>query len=690
MEKCGQCRKDKKKERDPSQPCDRCRSVGAQCSPSTRKKRRTGDDEALPLDVTAIAPPSSHGRDRSPAGEEDDTAVASWPRDQLIKRVQQLEEENKNATEVITSTEQQIAEMEQEKMQLMQDVQTRHAYICDLERKQEEMIATHTIETGELRKKISVLTNYVQTFENAAAPAWTHDQIIDAISVLRLVKMRDSIIKEFQNTVDELFGYDAISEAYRAASLENGRDMIYERSHRDLFRITDQLLKLVGSRLDELKPLNSNGLSPEVAALMHARRQIILPEVAPPSYIQRLWGINTVSLDDLCSSNDLGAAFLALLNPPKTLLSDRYIQKFNSIFTTLLHRVSRLPDCLGVSFPKEILDCPVFFDEASLAALGSLSSLGAMATQRDCTGSTILHILVGTGQSTDPLTLLILDKVLKAVEINEQDLLGRTALHLAVGNGPASASTARMLMREGADPTLRTIYGHTPLHYAAALGNTEVCQLIIDSGFDANPEDITGRTPLFYAISRQTAATTKLLIQHISPGMTVDWNPTNCLLYEAVKHGTEETALEVMSYTDWKHSPALMAHKGGATLLHLAVNRRSRRLTSTIMKEMGDQVNAVGLRELPALSLAVELGDLDIVQLLLSHPRVDAGALNAMWWTPLHFAARKGDMEIAQVLAKRRDCGLLNRNKLGHTAYDFAVHEGHVEIAEMLKELMEM
>lgn len=46
--------------------------------------------------------------------------------------------------------------------------QNYESYVNELERKHEEMISTHTIETGELRKKISVLSNHVQTLEGAA------------------------------------------------------------------------------------------------------------------------------------------------------------------------------------------------------------------------------------------------------------------------------------------------------------------------------------------------------------------------------------------------------------------------------------------------------------------------------------------------------------------------------------------
>jgi len=64
--------------------------------------------------------------------------------------------------------EEQITKMEQDMANLMREKQSYQAYIHEMERKQEQMIADHTIETGELRKKISVLTNHVQSMESAA------------------------------------------------------------------------------------------------------------------------------------------------------------------------------------------------------------------------------------------------------------------------------------------------------------------------------------------------------------------------------------------------------------------------------------------------------------------------------------------------------------------------------------------
>lgn len=55
----------------------------------------------------------------------------------------------------------QLGEMFREKQQSLQVIE-------HLKFEKEEMVRTHTIETGELRKKVSVLTNHVQSLENAA------------------------------------------------------------------------------------------------------------------------------------------------------------------------------------------------------------------------------------------------------------------------------------------------------------------------------------------------------------------------------------------------------------------------------------------------------------------------------------------------------------------------------------------
>ena len=87
------------------------------------------------------------------------------------QHTERLEDEKKHFSEAINSLEDTIVKMEREMQKLALEKQNYESYSRELERKQEEMISRHTIETGELRKKISVLTNEVQSMSHAATTA---------------------------------------------------------------------------------------------------------------------------------------------------------------------------------------------------------------------------------------------------------------------------------------------------------------------------------------------------------------------------------------------------------------------------------------------------------------------------------------------------------------------------------------
>ncbi|KAK0612899.1 hypothetical protein B0T17DRAFT_593158 [Bombardia bombarda] len=80
---------------------------------------------------------------------------------------ERLEDEKKHFTEIISGLEDQVTKLERDMAQLLSEKRDYEDYIAEMEAKQAEMIGRHTIETGELRKKVSVLTNHVQALESA-------------------------------------------------------------------------------------------------------------------------------------------------------------------------------------------------------------------------------------------------------------------------------------------------------------------------------------------------------------------------------------------------------------------------------------------------------------------------------------------------------------------------------------------
>lgn len=84
------------------------------------------------------------------------------------QHTERLEDEKKQFTELIGQMEADIDDLRSQMEQLVIEKQQYGEYIERLNMEKEELIRDHTIETGELRKKINVLTNHVQTLESTA------------------------------------------------------------------------------------------------------------------------------------------------------------------------------------------------------------------------------------------------------------------------------------------------------------------------------------------------------------------------------------------------------------------------------------------------------------------------------------------------------------------------------------------
>ncbi|KAH6610498.1 basic-leucine zipper domain-containing dna binding domain [Trichoderma cornu-damae] len=86
------------------------------------------------------------------------------------QHTERLEDEKKHFTVVITDMEEELASLKAKVEQLMLEKQQCVDYIETLTLEKDEMIRTHTIETGELRKKVGVLTDHVQRLESSIPP----------------------------------------------------------------------------------------------------------------------------------------------------------------------------------------------------------------------------------------------------------------------------------------------------------------------------------------------------------------------------------------------------------------------------------------------------------------------------------------------------------------------------------------
>jgi hypothetical protein len=96
------------------------------------------------------------------------------------------------------------------------------------------------------------------------------------------------------------------------------------------------------------------------------------------------------------------------------------------------------------------------------------------------------------------------------VFVNDQDILSRTPLHIACQHGWVEGVKA--LLALGANTATKTIYGSTPLHYAAVRGSMEICHFLLQQGSDQLVVvDCEGYTARHYALKNGHIGVANLL-----------------------------------------------------------------------------------------------------------------------------------------------------------------------------------
>lgn len=86
------------------------------------------------------------------------------------QHTERLEDEKKHFTGVINDLEEDLAEAKLALDDWVRKEQQYQQYIESMQLEKEELVRNHTIETGDLRKKVSVLTEHIQRLESAPMP----------------------------------------------------------------------------------------------------------------------------------------------------------------------------------------------------------------------------------------------------------------------------------------------------------------------------------------------------------------------------------------------------------------------------------------------------------------------------------------------------------------------------------------
>uniref|UniRef100_A0A8U8C894 Uncharacterized protein n=1 Tax=Geospiza parvula TaxID=87175 RepID=A0A8U8C894_GEOPR len=335
----------------------------------------------------------------------------------------------------------------------------------------------------------------------------------------------------------------------------------------------------------------------------------------------------------------------------------------------------------------------------NVECLNLLLSSGADLRRRDKFGRTPLHYAAANGSYQCTVTL-----VTAGATVNEADGKGCTALHYAAASdtyrraeahsGPSEEEPLKesrlkeaffcleFLLDNGADPSLRDKQGYTAVHYAAAYGNRQNLELLLEMSFNCleDVESTVPVSPLHLAAYNGHCEALKALAETLV-NLDVRDHKGRTALYLATERGASEC---VQVLTSHGASALVKERKRKWTPLHAAAaNGNTDSLHLLIDSgERADITDVMDIHGQTPLMLAIMNGHVDCVHLLLDKGST-ADAADKRGRTALHRGAVTGCEDCLAALLDH-DAFVLCRDFKGRTPIHFASACGHLEVLRTL------
>uniref|UniRef100_A0A671SIL9 Ankyrin repeat domain 52a n=1 Tax=Sinocyclocheilus anshuiensis TaxID=1608454 RepID=A0A671SIL9_9TELE len=333
----------------------------------------------------------------------------------------------------------------------------------------------------------------------------------------------------------------------------------------------------------------------------------------------------------------------------------------------------------------------------NVECLNLLLSSGADMNKKDKFGRTPLHYAAANGRYQCVVVL-----VGAGAEVNERDRSGCTPLHYSAAStvfcrtDRPHASTHKNqedgekesflcvehLLDNGADPSLCNTKGYSAVHYAAAHGNKQNLELLLEMCFNTlgDKENNGSVSPLHLAVESGHWECVTVLIE--SGGYVDACDPVGrSVLYVASQKGHARCVELLLCQSA---SCLLIEHRSKWGPLHVAAaNGHSECLRMLLCSEGGaDLVNVKDAEGQTPLMLAVLGGHTDCVHLLL-----ERGACpdirDRRGRTALHRGAVMGRGDCITALLSH-NVSVLSKDFQGRTAVHLAASCGHADILSNL------
>lgn len=226
--------------------------------------------------------------------------------------------------------------------------------------------------------------------------------------------------------------------------------------------------------------------------------------------------------------------------------------------------------------------------------------------------------------------------------------------------------------------------GVQPLHLAAYFGLERVVFNLLREGGVVDCKDTLQTTPLMYAsLGGHPSTVRTLLRQGSDPNLAC--RRSNNALHRAIVNDRNEVARLLLAQPNVDLSAIDTVHQDKTPLM-LAVSQGNMDLLPAILNVPGLDVNfASGKWQRTALTLAADLGVLEIVRAILSHPEILVNKRDSAR-SALTYAAENGDLAIVEVLLDHGADTELQEgaDHASGTPLNRAIDEGRTDVVRLL------
>ncbi|XP_062935968.1 transient receptor potential cation channel subfamily A member 1 [Cynocephalus volans] len=240
----------------------------------------------------------------------------------------------------------------------------------------------------------------------------------------------------------------------------------------------------------------------------------------------------------------------------------------------------------------------------------------------------------------------------KRRKVSKYDDVNASPLHHAAAEG--QVELMQMIINKSSCEALNVMddYGNTPLHWATEKNQVESVKFLLSKGANPNLRNCTMMAPLHIAVQGTDNEVTKVLVEHSRTNINLEGENGNTAVIIACSKDNSE-ALQILFN---KGAMPCKSNKWGCLPIHQAAFSGSKKCMEIVLK-FGEEhgysrqthINFVNNGRASPLHMAVQSGDLEMIKMCLDNgAHIDL--MENGKCTALHFAATQGATEIVKLM----------------------------------------